>query len=221
MRRTVRALSLATATGATLAALTPAVFAGAVPDDGTFRGAASHAPCPEPEEHEWEPDALDPAGPEAVVPRSTALEGPDAEPDAEDFEDPGGPEDPEGFEAYIPAPEEPEEPEGSEGSGESGAPGDLKGFEDSGGGDPVGPGAVEPKTLKPEPTAYRPSTPESGGSGATPCASAPVYRGVHAGGGGAFTDSVPALAVGGLLIAGAFAAAAHRVHRDRTTRTDG
>ena len=46
-------------------------------------------------------------------------------------------------------------------------------------------------------------------------------QGVHAGAGGAFTDSVPALAAGGLLIAGAFGAAAHRLYRDRTTRADG
>ncbi|MEU3947573.1 hypothetical protein [Streptomyces sp. NPDC029526] len=44
--------------------------------------------------------------------------------------------------------------------------------------------------------------------------------GVHAGDGGAFTDSVPALAAGGLLIAGAFGAAAHRVYRDRTARQE-
>jgi hypothetical protein len=43
---------------------------------------------------------------------------------------------------------------------------------------------------------------------------APVQRGVHAGGGGAFTDSVPAMVAGGLLIAGALGAAVHRLlHR--------
>ncbi|MGW1159466.1 hypothetical protein ACWD5Q_26220 [Streptomyces sp. NPDC002513] len=36
-------------------------------------------------------------------------------------------------------------------------------------------------------------------------------HGVHAGLGGSFTGSVPALVVGGLLIAGALAAALHRV----------
>ncbi|WP_371575148.1 hypothetical protein [Streptomyces sp. NBC_01314] len=47
---------------------------------------------------------------------------------------------------------------------------------------------------------------------------APVQRGVHAGGGGAFTDSVPAMVAGGLLIAGAFGAAVHRLRRrDRWT----
>ncbi|MGW0840586.1 hypothetical protein ACWD26_10540 [Streptomyces sp. NPDC002787] len=47
---------------------------------------------------------------------------------------------------------------------------------------------------------------------------APVQRGVHAGGGGAFTDSVPALVTGGILIAGALAAVVHRLlRRDRST----
>ncbi|PNG16252.1 hypothetical protein C1J00_42980, partial [Streptomyces cahuitamycinicus] len=45
----------------------------------------------------------------------------------------------------------------------------------------------------------------------TECEAAPVQRGVRAGDGGAFTDSVPALAAGGVLIAGAFAAAVHRL----------
>jgi hypothetical protein len=40
---------------------------------------------------------------------------------------------------------------------------------------------------------------------------APVQRGVHAGSGGAFTDSVPAMVAGGLLIAGALGAAVHRL----------
>ncbi|MER5396900.1 hypothetical protein [Streptomyces sp. NPDC002599] len=45
-----------------------------------------------------------------------------------------------------------------------------------------------------------------------------VQRGVHAGEGGVFTDSVPALVAGGLLIAGALGAAAQRVHRRRRRR---
>ncbi|GAA4541589.1 hypothetical protein ACFYN9_12320 [Streptomyces collinus] len=45
----------------------------------------------------------------------------------------------------------------------------------------------------------------------TECGAAPVQRGVRAGDGGAFTDSVPALVAGGVLIAGAFAAAVHRL----------
>ncbi|MGW3094671.1 hypothetical protein ACWDCC_14605 [Streptomyces sp. NPDC001102] len=47
------------------------------------------------------------------------------------------------------------------------------------------------------------------------CGTAPVQRGVRAGEGGTFTDSVPALVAGGVLIAGALGAAAHRLrHRD-------
>ncbi|WP_159774913.1 PT domain-containing protein [Streptomyces sp. HM190] len=43
---------------------------------------------------------------------------------------------------------------------------------------------------------------------------APVQRGVQAGSGGAFTDSVPAMVAGGLLVAGALGAAVHRLlHR--------
>ncbi len=45
----------------------------------------------------------------------------------------------------------------------------------------------------------------------TDCGAAPVQRGVRAGDGGAFTDSVPALVAGGVLIAGACAAAVHRL----------
>jgi hypothetical protein len=218
MRRTARSLSLAAATGAALAALAPAAFAGTVPDGGASWGSASHSPCPEPGEHEWEPDVPGPAGPEAAVPKSTALDdldeldteldagldadldtGLDADLDTELDAEPG-------FEAEIPAPGERESA-------------------------PTGPGAVEPKALKPEPTASKPTgpeptesktpDPEPTESRATPCADTPARQGVHAGGGGAFTDSVPALAVGGLLIAGAFGAAAHRVYRDRTTRADG
>ncbi|MER8012255.1 hypothetical protein [Streptomyces sp. NPDC094149] len=49
------------------------------------------------------------------------------------------------------------------------------------------------------------------------CGTAPVQRGVRAGEGGTFTDSVPALVAGGVLIAGALGAAAHRLrHRDST-----
>ncbi|MEU9391763.1 hypothetical protein AB0D86_17390 [Streptomyces sp. NPDC048324] len=47
------------------------------------------------------------------------------------------------------------------------------------------------------------------------CGTAPVQRGVRAGEGGTFTDSVPALVAGGVLIAGALGATAHRLrHRD-------
>ncbi|MER7407280.1 hypothetical protein ABT373_33615 [Streptomyces sp. NPDC000070] len=45
----------------------------------------------------------------------------------------------------------------------------------------------------------------------TECPGAVVRHGVRAGDGGAFTDSVPALVAGGVLIAGAFGAAVHRL----------
>ncbi|MFI7016474.1 hypothetical protein [Streptomyces sp. NPDC050164] len=50
----------------------------------------------------------------------------------------------------------------------------------------------------------------------TECAGVVVPRGVRAGDGGAFTDSLPALVAGGVLIAGAFGAAVHRL-RNRET----
>jgi hypothetical protein len=51
------------------------------------------------------------------------------------------------------------------------------------------------------------------GHGDPGCTGAPVRHGVHAGAGGAFGGSVPALAAGGLLIAGALGAAVHRLCR--------
>ncbi|MFJ7341809.1 hypothetical protein ACIQU3_16145 [Streptomyces sp. NPDC101110] len=50
----------------------------------------------------------------------------------------------------------------------------------------------------------------------TECGEAPVQRGVRAGDGGAFTDSVPALVAGGVMIAGAFGAAVHRLRNRRS-----
>lgn len=51
------------------------------------------------------------------------------------------------------------------------------------------------------------------GHGDPSCTTAPLQHGVRAGAGGAFSDSVPALVAGGLLIAGAFGAAVHRLRR--------
>ncbi|MGJ5892311.1 hypothetical protein DF268_14295 [Streptomyces sp. V2] len=68
----------------------------------------------------------------------------------------------------------------------------------------------------------------AGGGGPTPCTRPPqqpwpdscpgptVQHGVKAGTGGTFTDSVPALVAGALFIAGAFAAAGHRLWRRGT-----
>ncbi|MFI5473101.1 hypothetical protein ACIA6D_23040 [Streptomyces cacaoi] len=69
-------------------------------------------------------------------------------------------------------------------------------------------GTVQP-CAPPEP-APQPRAAESPEDG---CAPATVGHGVQAGEGGAFTDSVPALAAGGLLIAGALGAAVHRLRR--------
>lgn len=97
---------------------------------------------------------------------------------------------------------------------------------------PAAPETAGPVPVASRPPVSKPARPEPVRPGPTPsrsthCAPAPsrhptppAHHGVDAGGGGAFTDSVPALAAGGLLIAGAFGAAAHRVYRDRTSRPD-
>ncbi|MDR6976339.1 hypothetical protein J2X68_003027 [Streptomyces sp. 3330] len=64
-----------------------------------------------------------------------------------------------------------------------------------------------------EPCAAPEPRPRATASHETGCAPAALGHGVQAGEGGAFTDSVPALAAGGLLIAGAFGAAVHRLRR--------
>ncbi|MEU1000271.1 hypothetical protein ABZ375_06815 [Streptomyces tibetensis] len=70
---------------------------------------------------------------------------------------------------------------------------------------------AHPPTHKPcpEPPHHREPRP-------TECEPAAVQRGVRAGDGGAFTDSVPALVAGGVLIAGAFGAAVHRLRNRKT-----
>ncbi|MFI5569071.1 hypothetical protein ACIA6T_17325 [Streptomyces sp. NPDC051740] len=265
MRRTARALSLAAAAGAALAALAPAASAGTVLDDRASWGTTSPSPCPRPEGHAWEPDAaLGPAGPEAVVPRSTAPDEPEAEfdagPDAEFGTDADAGS---GFGAEIPAPQEsgsagseavvprstvldeseaeldagPDAEFGTDADAEADAGPDAEfdaGLDAEFGTDadagpgfgaeipaPQESGPADPEALRPRPTASKPPEPKPTGSEGTPCPTAPAHQGVHAGAGGAFTDSVPALAAGGLLIAGAFGAAAHRVYRARTTRADG
>lgn len=66
-----------------------------------------------------------------------------------------------------------------------------------------------------QPGAGRPGAGEDGGR---PGRDQAFQHGVHAGQGGAFTDSVPAMVAGGLLIAGAFGAAAHRLRQRFTGR---
>ncbi|MFD5859699.1 hypothetical protein [Streptomyces chartreusis] len=56
--------------------------------------------------------------------------------------------------------------------------------------------------------------------GAEDCGGATDQHGVQAGTGGTFTDSVPALVAGGVLIAGAFGGAAYRLRRGTTTPED-
>ncbi|MEV7218766.1 hypothetical protein ACFYN5_03595 [Streptomyces sp. NPDC007126] len=63
------------------------------------------------------------------------------------------------------------------------------------------------KPACPEPTAPRGESATQG----TPCGGASAEHGVRAGAGGTFGDSVPALVAGGVLIAGAAGAAAHRL----------
>ncbi|MFC9292166.1 hypothetical protein [Streptomyces sp. NPDC057052] len=66
-------------------------------------------------------------------------------------------------------------------------------------------------------TASRDTTSRDTASHGAACPGAAVQHGVRAGTGGTFTDSVPALVAGGLLIAGALGAAVHRLRRrDRT-----
>ncbi len=98
---------------------------------------------------------------------------------------------------------------------------------DPGTGPASGPEAAPLWTAPPEPTTsptashtptHKPTTPTHKPT-STPCPSPTAHQGVQAGGGGAFTDSVPAQVAGGLLMAGAFGAGAHRLLRRRTGRT--
>ncbi|MFD5374061.1 hypothetical protein ACFWJE_06500 [Streptomyces griseoincarnatus] len=98
---------------------------------------------------------------------------------------------------------------------------------DPGTGPASGPEAAPLWTAPPKPTTsptashtptHKPTTPTHKPT-STPCPSPTAHQGVQAGGGGAFTDSVPAQVAGGLLMAGAFGAGAHRLLRRRTGRT--
>lgn len=70
---------------------------------------------------------------------------------------------------------------------------------------PGAPGGKEP--------GHRPDPGHHGGKDGHGRTAPPVHRGVEAGAGGAFTDSVPLQVAGGLLIAGAAAAAGHRIRQ--------
>ncbi|MET9502105.1 hypothetical protein ABZY42_10270 [Streptomyces sp. NPDC006622] len=81
-----------------------------------------------------------------------------------------------------------------------------------------GHGASCPTYPAPQPCPpSRDSAPQGTAPHGTACPGAAVEHGVRAGSGGTFTDSVPALVVGGLLIAGALGAAAHRLCRRNRT----
>ncbi|MEQ8148191.1 hypothetical protein [Streptomyces sp. OP7] len=81
------------------------------------------------------------------------------------------------------------------------------------------PGVAPLRTTPPKPTpspTHKPtSSPRPTATHGTPCPSPTAHQGVQAGRGGAFTDSVPAQVAGGLLMAGAIGAAAHRLLRRR------
>ncbi|WP_407111500.1 hypothetical protein ACE1N8_30260 [Streptomyces sp. DSM 116494] len=224
MRRTARALSLAAVAGTVLGALAPAAFAGTVPGSGPSWGTATHSPCPEPGGHGWEGYASRSAQPGAAEGQTSELEAVEPEiPGEEALDEALGEEQlleepeamvpdalPEGAEIPPPADTDAAAPQAME-------PGtmDLR---------TTGPRTTGPTPPKPEPVKPEPVKPEPTASGSTHCAptptAGPAHEGVHAGAGGAFTDSVPALAAGGLLIAGAFGAAAHRLYRDRAGRGD-
>jgi hypothetical protein len=101
-------------------------------------------------------------------------------------------------------------PGGDDGSGAV-PEGDVGGIVPVGGTGAVVPGA----SVVPGDSSARPCKEPSAG----PCADAPVQHGVQAGEGGTFTDSVPALVAGGILIAGALGAAVYRLrHRGPVPR---
>ena len=82
------------------------------------------------------------------------------------------------------------------------------------------PAPQQPHGTAPHDSASHETAPHAPDPHATTCAPATVEHGVRAGAGGAFTDSVPALVAGGLLIAGAFGAAVHRLLLRRRPAAD-
>lgn len=164
---------------------------------GTAQVPADDAPDAVPEPGEWSVDGACPAAPGGAQEQwstSFGLDGGGAE--GADVGDPG-------VDAQL-AQEPPAAVPGT-GSG-TGSDSDS----DSGTGTGSGTGAGDTGT-RPRPSAsapsHRPAAP------ATEAPSGGVQHGVEAGRGGAFTDSVPAMAAGALLMAGAFGAAVHRLRR--------
>ncbi|MCT7353652.1 hypothetical protein N4P33_15950 [Streptomyces sp. 15-116A] len=199
MRRTARALSLAAVTGAALSVLVP--VASASPPAPPEPGGATHSTCPPQKGHQqWEGQGGSPHEDDELAELEAELDALDAEEhDALVPDDTSADEAvPESGEGGGSLPEEPEalasdEPLVSENAAELSGSGSRK--------------------PTPKPSAGKDKDPH--------CGRTPVPGGVQAGGGGSFTDSVPALAAGGLLIAGAFGAAAHRIYRRREDRTHG
>ncbi|MFI9819687.1 hypothetical protein ACIHFC_04290 [Streptomyces sp. NPDC052013] len=224
MRRTVRALSLAAAAGTVLGVLAP--VASASPPAPPEPGAATHSTCPPQKGHQqWEgqggsayeeDEAAEPeAEPDRLEAKSLAADSLAADSLAADSL--------EGDSLEGESLDDAESLHADSLEPETDAPGHAP--EDSGEADPF----AADESLASEDTAElsgsgarKPTPKPSSGQGKDPhCGRTPVPGGVHAGGGGSFTDSVPALAAGGLLIAGAFGAAAHRLYRRKDSRTHG
>ncbi|MFE5887848.1 hypothetical protein ACFQ6E_02825 [Streptomyces sp. NPDC056462] len=115
--------------------------------------------------------------------------------------------------------------DGTESGGEGGKGGTEGGWGGAdGGGDPC----TEPRSGDTEPgkagSGWEEAAPsgkgDHSGSHAQDCDSAAVDHGVRAGDGGTFTDSVPALVAGGVLIAGAAGGAVYRLRRRTPTAQD-
>lgn len=94
---------------------------------------------------------------------------------------------------------------------------------DTGGTDTGGTGVGETGTGGTDASGIAPEWDAGAGKkepGAEDCGGATDQHGVQAGTGGTFTDSVPALVAGGVLIAGAFGGAAYRLRRRTSTPED-
>ncbi len=154
---------------------------------GTAQVPADDAPDAVPEPGEWSVDGACPAAPGGAQEQwstSFGLDGGEAE-----GADPGDP----GVDPQLAQ----EPPAAVPGTGT----GSGTGADDTDTG-----AAARPRPSASAPS-HRPAAP------ATEAPSAGVQHGVEAGRGGAFTDSVPAMAAGALLMAGAFGAAVHRLRR--------
>jgi hypothetical protein len=164
---------------------------------GTAQVPADDAPDAVPEPGEWSVDGACPAAPGGAQEQwstSFGLDGGAAE--GADVGDPSA----EGADAGDPGVDAPlaqEPPVAVPGTGSGAGTGSSAGAGDTG---------ARPRPSASAPS-HRPAAP------ATEAPSTGAQHGVEAGRGGAFTDSVPAMAAGALLMAGAFGAAVHRLRR--------